>query len=73
MVATGRGVGAGILIRNTEALEISGKVNTLMVDKTRGHTGSHLKWCAIAASPKMLLQPVAAWSARANILVPPAS
>ncbi len=34
MVATGRGAGAGILIRNAEALETFGKVNTLIVDKT---------------------------------------
>lgn len=34
MVGTGRGAGAGILIRNAEALELFGKVNTLLVDKT---------------------------------------
>lgn len=34
MVGTGRGAGAGILIRNAEALETFGKVNTLIVDKT---------------------------------------
>ncbi|CAN5454463.1 heavy metal translocating P-type ATPase [soil metagenome] len=34
MVATGRGAGAGILVRNAEALETFGKVNTLIVDKT---------------------------------------
>ncbi len=34
MVGTGRGTGAGILIRNAEALELFGKVNTLLVDKT---------------------------------------
>lgn len=34
MVGTGRGAGAGILIRNAEALERFGKVNTLVVDKT---------------------------------------
>jgi Cu+-exporting ATPase len=34
MVATGRGAGEGILIRNAEALETFGKVNTLIVDKT---------------------------------------
>jgi copper-(or silver)-translocating P-type ATPase len=34
MVGTGRGAGAGILIHNAEALELFGKVNTLLVDKT---------------------------------------
>jgi Cu+-exporting ATPase len=34
MVGTGRGAGAGILIRNAEALEIFEKVDTLVVDKT---------------------------------------
>ncbi|MHB1698632.1 MAG: heavy metal translocating P-type ATPase [Acidobacteriaceae bacterium] len=34
MVGTGRGAGSGILIRNAEALETFGKVNTLIIDKT---------------------------------------
>jgi len=34
MVGTGRGARAGILIRNAEALELFGKVNTLIIDKT---------------------------------------
>jgi Cu+-exporting ATPase len=34
MVATGRGATEGVLIKNAEALEILGKVNTLVVDKT---------------------------------------
>jgi P-type Cu+ transporter len=34
MVGTGRGANAGILIRNAEALERFGKVDTLLVDKT---------------------------------------
>jgi P-type Cu+ transporter len=34
MVGTGRGAGAGILIRHAEALEIFGKVDTLVLDKT---------------------------------------
>jgi Cu+-exporting ATPase len=34
MVGTGRGARAGILIRNAEALELFGKVDTLIVDKT---------------------------------------
>ncbi|MCI0567388.1 MAG: heavy metal translocating P-type ATPase [Acidobacteria bacterium] len=34
MVGIGRGAGAGILIRDAEALELLGKVDTLVVDKT---------------------------------------
>ena len=34
MVAVGRGASAGILIKDAEALEILGKVDTLVVDKT---------------------------------------
>ena len=34
MVATGRGAGAGVLIRDAEALERFAAVNTLVVDKT---------------------------------------
>ncbi len=34
MVGTGRGATAGILIKNAEALEILGKVDTLVLDKT---------------------------------------
>ncbi len=34
MVGTGRGAGAGILFRNAEALELLGKIDTLVVDKT---------------------------------------
>jgi Cu+-exporting ATPase len=34
MVGTGRGAHAGILIRNAEALELFGKVDTLIIDKT---------------------------------------
>ena len=34
MVGTGRGATAGVLIRNAEALEVFGKIDTLVVDKT---------------------------------------
>ena len=34
MVGTGRGAHAGILIRNAEALEVFGKADTLIIDKT---------------------------------------
>jgi Cu+-exporting ATPase len=34
MVGTGRGATAGVLVRNAESLELLGKMNTLVVDKT---------------------------------------
>jgi Cu+-exporting ATPase len=34
MVGTGRGATAGVLVKNAEALEVFGKVNTLLIDKT---------------------------------------
>jgi Cu+-exporting ATPase len=34
MVGTGRGATAGVLVKNAEALEVFGKVNTLVIDKT---------------------------------------
>lgn len=34
MVATGRAAQAGVLVRNAEALEIFGKIDTLVIDKT---------------------------------------
>src|SRR5205823_927388 len=34
MVGTGRGARGGVLIRNAEALEVLGKIDTLVVDKT---------------------------------------
>ncbi|WP_447978334.1 heavy metal translocating P-type ATPase [Candidatus Nitrospira bockiana] len=34
MVGTGRGASAGILVRDAEALEVLGKVDTLVIDKT---------------------------------------
>jgi Cu+-exporting ATPase len=34
MVATGRGAHVGVLIRNAEALEVLGRVDTIVVDKT---------------------------------------
>ncbi len=34
MVGTGRGASAGVLVKNAEALEVMGKVDTLVIDKT---------------------------------------
>ncbi len=63
MVGTVRGAGAGILIRNAEALELFGKVNTLIIDKTGTLTEGKPALSSIISLPGMdeseLLQLVA--------------
>ena len=49
MVGTGRGAGAGVLIRNAEALEILEKVDTLVVDKTGTLTEGKPRLASVAA------------------------
>ncbi|MGD0730013.1 MAG: heavy metal translocating P-type ATPase [Terracidiphilus sp.] len=51
MVATGRGARAGILIRNAEALEIFGKVDTLIIDKTGTLTEGKPALSCVVAQP----------------------
>jgi Cu+-exporting ATPase len=47
MVGTGRGAGVGVLIRNAETLEIMGKVDVLVVDKTGTLTEGRPKLMAV--------------------------
>jgi len=47
MVATGRGASSGVLVRNAEALERMGRVDTLVVDKTGTLTAGHPHLLAI--------------------------
>ncbi len=51
MVGTGRGAGNGILIRNAEALETFGKVDTLLVDKTGTLTEGKPTLAAVLPQP----------------------
>ena len=51
MVGTGRGARAGILIRNAEALEIFGKVDTLIIDKTGTLTEGKPKLSSVVPQP----------------------
>jgi Cu+-exporting ATPase len=47
MVGTGRGAGVGVLIRNAETLEVMGKVDVLVVDKTGTLTEGRPKLMAV--------------------------
>jgi Cu+-exporting ATPase len=51
MVGTGRGALAGVLVKNAEALEMLGKVDTLVVDKTGTLTEGRPRVEAIVAAP----------------------
>jgi Cu+-exporting ATPase len=51
MVGTGRGATAGVLIRNAEALELLGRVDVLVVDKTGTLTEGRPAVTAIDAAP----------------------
>ncbi|HEY4902322.1 MAG TPA: heavy metal translocating P-type ATPase [Candidatus Sulfotelmatobacter sp.] len=51
MVATGRGAHAGVLIRDAEALETLGKVDTIVVDKTGTLTEGKPKLVSITGQP----------------------
>ena len=49
MVGTGQGARAGVLIKNAEALELLGRVDTLVVDKTGTLTEGRPEVTAIEA------------------------
>jgi len=51
MVGTGRGAAAGVLVRDAEALEILGRVDTLAVDKTGTLTEGKPRLIAIVPVP----------------------
>jgi Cu+-exporting ATPase len=51
MVGTGRGARAGVLIRNAEALETFGKVDTLIIDKTGTLTEGKPRLSAVIPQP----------------------
>jgi len=55
MVGTGRGAMAGVLIRNAEALEALGKVDTLVIDKTGTLTEGKPKLVAVDDSEVLRL------------------
>jgi Cu+-exporting ATPase len=72
MVGTGRGARAGVLIRNAEALEIFGKVDTLITDKTGTLTEGKPTLSGVIPQPGInesaLCSSLPASSVRASIL-----
>ena len=50
MVAAGKGAGAGVLFKNAEAIEMLGKVDTLIVDKTGTLTEGKPRLVAVVAA-----------------------
>lgn len=53
MVATGRGANAGVLVRNAEALEALGRIDTLVLDKTGTITEGKPRVVRVYASAEM--------------------
>ena len=51
MVGTGRGATAGVLVKKAEALEVFGKVNTLVIDKTGTLTEGKPKLLSVLVVP----------------------
>ena len=51
MVGTGRGAMVGVLVKKAEALEVFGKVNTLVIDKTGTLTEGKPKLLSVCAVP----------------------
>jgi Cu+-exporting ATPase len=63
MVGTGRGAKTGVLIRDAEALEVLGKVNTLLVDKTGTLTLGRPKLAAVTPMRGFKEDQVLTWAA----------
>jgi P-type Cu+ transporter len=51
MIGTGRGATAGVLVKKAEALEVFGKVNTLVIDKTGTLTEGKPKLLSVLVVP----------------------
>jgi P-type Cu+ transporter len=54
MVGVGRGATAGILIKNTESLQVMEKINTLVIDKTGTLTEGKPKLLSVTTLPGLL-------------------
>ncbi len=53
MVATGKGAQSGILIKDAEALEVTGKLNTVILDKTGTLTQGRHQVRAVVTAPEI--------------------
>ncbi len=63
MVGTGRAASAGILVRNAEALEILGKVDTLVIDKTGTLTEGRPALTAVTPAPSFTAEDLLRYAA----------
>ncbi|MCI0655959.1 MAG: heavy metal translocating P-type ATPase, partial [Acidobacteria bacterium] len=63
MVGIGRGAGAGILIRDAQALELLGKVDTLVIDKTGTLTEGRPRLSEVTALPGTAETEMLRWAA----------
>ncbi|HEX7387225.1 MAG TPA: copper-translocating P-type ATPase [Castellaniella sp.] len=66
MVGVGRGASAGVLIKDAEALEMLGKVDTLVVDKTGTLTEGRPRLVKIEAEASFTEEEVLRWVAAAE-------
>ncbi len=63
MVATGRGAGAGVLFRDAEAIEVLGRVDTLLVDKTGTLTEGKPRLVGVTAAAGRSEDELLGWAA----------
>ena len=67
MVGVGRGAGLGVIVRGVEALEASGRVDTVVLDKTGTLTEGRMRIAAVHAAAGLLADPRAAAAVRAAV------
>ena len=67
MVGVGRGASLGVVVRGVEALETSGRVDTVVLDKTGTLTEGRMRLVAAHAAPALAADPVALAVVRAAV------
>ncbi len=67
MVGVGRGASLGVVVRGVEALEASGRVDTVVLDKTGTLTEGRMRLVAVHAAADLAADPVALLRVRAAV------